>query len=473
MRRSPVNGIAAGREAARYNRNEPKGSLPVRENSNFRKEIMMRRKASVVLLISMLLASSAAWSQTFQTLLQLNPNKGAFPLMGVIPDSSGNLYGAGYGGPLFEVTNSGGTWIENDLFNFVPPSYNLLTGSPSSQGLLIRDAEGNIFGDAATGGRWNFGRVGASGVIYQLNPNGVLTTLYEFTGGADGGAPYGGLIADAQGNFYGSAAAGGNFGGTCPSQGQNIGCGVVFELVKGTHTWTYKVLYSFQGNGTDGFNPQSPLTFDSQGNLYGTTVQGGYFGGGGECQNNGCGTVFKLTKPVQGSNQWTESILYQFTGSTDGAFPLDGLVFDGQGNLYSDTNGGGAQGFGNIYQLAPSGSGYTLNTIFSFNGQNGADPSGVQGGNKLLLDSAGSIWGVAYSGGANGYGTVIKLSAGTWNVTDIHDFTNGTDGNNPQCTLTQDSAGNIFGTTSGNSYYGTPPGTVFKITPALDQQTNR
>ena len=434
----------------------------------------MRRRTSVVLFIStfFLLATAAAWSQTFETLLQLTPGK-ANPVMGVIPDNAGNLYGVGYGGPVFEVTNAGGTWTEIDLHNFLPADYYNLDGNPTAQGLLIRDSQGNLYGDGNTGGRWNFGIAGTNGVIYQLSPNGVLTDLYEFTGGTDGGSPYGGLIADAQGNFYGTAAAGGNFGSQCPSEGgTNLGCGVVFELVKGVHTWTYKVLYAFRADGTDASYPVAPVTMDAQGNLYGTTLQGGYFGGTRGCQYFGCGTVFKLTKPQQEGSPWTESILYAFTYNTDGAGPWDGVVFGHDGNLYGTTNGGGdlsacgGGGCGVVYQLTPNGNTWTENVILAFNGQNGADPGGVQGGNQLLIDQGGNIWGTAYTGGANGYGTVYKLSAGTWSYTDIHDFTNGADDESPQCTLTQDSAGNIYGTTAGNSYYGVPPGSVFRITPA-------
>lgn len=426
----------------------------------------MRHRTSVVLFLAtfFLLATTVAWGQSFTTLTSLHFT---FPVMGVVPDQAGNLYGVGAqsgayaAGNIFEVTDSGGTWFMNDLFDFYPSDYDGLTGYPSSQGVLVRDSSGNLYGDALYGGRWGVTTGQGYGLVFQLNPNGVLTTLYEFTGGADGAYPVGGLVADAQGNLYGTALQGGNTG--CTSFGSHISCGVVFELVKGIHTWTYQVIYSFQPNQTDGFDPQGALTIDAGGNLYGTTYGGGNWNQQNQCQYTGCGTVFKLTKPAPGGTQWTESILYAFTNTTDGANPFSGVALDGSGKLYGVTNFG-EDYYGDVYQLTPSGNGYTENTILVCDGTNCRYPD--SSGNKAFVDGSGNFWQASYTGGANGYGDVFELSAGTWNYTDIHDFTAEGDGLSPQTTLTADSAGNIYGTTSGDSYYGTPPGTVFKITPA-------
>lgn len=434
----------------------------------------MRPKVVVVLSVPLLLllASSIAWGQTFQTLTSLQVT---FPVMGVVPDSSGNLYGLGaasgayLSGNIFEVVNAGSYWYEKDLFDFLPSADDGLTGYPSSQGLLVRDANGNLFGDAFEGGRWGQNVGLGYGLVFELNPNGVLTALYEFTGESDGAYPAGGLVADAQGNLYGTAAQGGNTG--CMSFGDSISCGVVFELVKGMRNWSYKVIYAFQSNGTDGFNPAGALTFDSAGNLYGTTNSGGNRTGN-ECQYEGCGTVFKLTPPAPGTNQWTESILYAFSNNgSDGSNPFSGVAVDSSGNLYGVTNTGGDYGNGNVYQLALSGNSYTFNNILSCNNGNCAaiDRTGI----KPLVDGSGNVWFASSGGGAGNYGVVFELSAGSWNYTDIHDFTNGSDGESPECTLTLDAAGNIYGTTSGSAYFGRA-GTAFEITPApSNQHVNR
>ena len=203
---------------------------------------------------------------------------GAGPYAPVIFDQNGNLYGTTeFGGAfdcgtVFQLTPSG---IETVLYTFTCGSdgaYPYLAG-------LILDAEGNLYGATFNGGITNC-QLGC-GVVFKLTPSGAETVLYSFAGGADGANPLGGLVMDAQGNLYGAAAA----------QGANSscwnGCGVVFEL---TPSGAETVLYSFTG-GADGAYPNGPLVFDSQGNLYGTTVAGGIEG----CNIVGCGTVFKLT----------------------------------------------------------------------------------------------------------------------------------------------------------------------------------
>jgi uncharacterized repeat protein (TIGR03803 family) len=145
--------------------------------------------------------------------------------------------------------------------------------------------------------------------------------LHRFTGGKDGALPYSALIFDKLGNQYGTTALG----------GANK-AGAVFSLTPGTSGWTKTVLYSFTG-GSDGANPYAGLISDSAGNLYGTTENGG----SSNCK--GCGVVFQLAPNSKGG--WTESVLYSFFGGLDGAYPLAALVFDGVGNLYGTTEGGG------------------------------------------------------------------------------------------------------------------------------------
>src|ERR1019366_8743737 len=150
--------------------------------------------------------------------------------------------------------------------------------------------------------------------------------LHSFSGGADGTYPYGGLIFDAAGNLYGTTTSGGT---------SNTGTG--FELTPAAGgTWTEKVLHNFNNGGTDGTRPYARLTFDAAGNLYGTTYGGGAY--------NSYGTVFELTPAAGGT--WTETVLWSFGNSTDGSYPWAGLIFDGAGNLYGTTSGGGTYGHG-------------------------------------------------------------------------------------------------------------------------------
>jgi hypothetical protein len=108
-----------------------------------------------------------------------------------------------------------------------------------------------------------------------------------------------------------------------------------------------QVIYRFQG-GSDGYNPSGNLLADKAGNFYGTTVEGGT---GGSCgyDQNGCGTVFEVSPPAQPGDPWVETVLYRFTGDSDGYWPTAALVADKNGNLYSTTYGGGTRDHGTIF----------------------------------------------------------------------------------------------------------------------------
>ena len=146
-------------------------------------------------------------------------------------------------------------------------------------------------------------------------------TLYNFNG-EDGGTPQASVVFDQSGNLYGTTLAGAYKSGT------------VFQLVPGADgQWTENVLYTFTG-GKDGWQPLAGLTLDASGNLYGTTS----LGGSGQC-GGGCGTVFEVIPGANG--QWTEKVLYNFNDS-DGNYPRGGVIFDSTGNLYGTTENGGA-----------------------------------------------------------------------------------------------------------------------------------
>lgn len=214
-----------------------------------------------------------------------------------------------------------------------------------------------------------------------------------------------------------------------------------------------QVLYSFQG-GTDGRYPQASLTSGRNGALYGTTT-----GGGSSNCGFGCGVVFKLT-PTRSS--YSETVLYRFQGGSDGANPQSSLV-GGNGVLYGTTFSGGS-GWGTIYKLTPSKSGYVETVVHTFqNGVDGADPSG-----GLLLGKRGEFFGTTAGGGSpSGHGTVFKLtvSGSHYMVGILHTFQGEpTDGNSPTGNLLADANGDLFGVTvdGGPSNIGT----VFKLTPS-------
>jgi uncharacterized repeat protein (TIGR03803 family) len=215
-------------------------------------------------------------------------------------------------------------------------------------------------------------------------------------------------------------------------------------------------------NLNDGAIPSSDLIFDQVGNLYGTTSLGGNLSG---C-NDGCGVVFKLTPNPDGS--WTESVLHTFTDVPDGRFPNAGLIFDQAGNLYGTTVDGGADGNGTVFKLTPNLDGSWTETVtYNFTGgADGADPYG-----SLIFNTAGDVYGTAvYGGDVNcflpyGCGVVFKLDP-TGKETVLHTFT-GRDGIGPSSALIFDATGNLYGTT-GQGGAGGGWGTVFKLTPNLD-----
>jgi uncharacterized repeat protein (TIGR03803 family) len=247
-----------------------------------------------------------------------------------------------------------------------------------------------------------------------------------------------------------------------------VATAMTMTLAAAAQAGQFKVLHEFKGK-FDGSTPVAGLIQDSSGNLYGTTLGGG-INNSNAC-TFGCGTVFELSP--NGSGLWTKTVLYYFTGKSDGGEPSASLVMDGAGNLYGTAQNGGTPqcgppGCGTVFELSPNGSGgWTESTIYNFTpGAGGFSPIG------LLLDG-GNLYGVAFLGGAN-YGVVYELSPGTggvWTETVLHTFEN-TDGAGPDSALYKDSSGNLFGTTqSGGVLTGSCKdfsgcGTVFELSPA-------
>jgi len=322
---------------------------------------------------------------------------------------------------------------------------------------VISDSNGNLYGATNSGGAENVG------AVFELSPNGsggwTEKVLYSFkNNGLDGNYPYGRLVLDGGGNLYGTTYEGGIH---CAP----FGCGTAFELSpNGSGGYNETVLHSFGGTN-DGDLPYSGMTFDSSGNLYGTTYYGGIHGGG---------TVFELS-PRQGGG-WTETILHSFNPDGDAAFPAGPLTFDHSGNFYGTTSSGGIYFGGTVFEFSPrEGGGWTEALLHNFgNGNDGYFPflSGV------TFDASGNLYGTTAGGGIHctsngGCGTVYELSpngSGGWDETVLHSFGNTGDGTFPESGVIFDSAGNMYGTTySGGVHlgFGDGSGTVFELTGAI------
>lgn len=355
-------------------------------------------------------------------------------------------------------------------------------------------------------------------IVFVFMPSSLRaqdTLIYQFQGGAgsaaDGAYPNGGLIADSSGNLYGTAVYGGNYTGNCLIVVLPVGCGIVYELKPtGGLTYAYSVLYRFSGtNGTgDGANPRGALIFDSYGNLYGTTSDGGSAGCGSP---SGCGTAFVLCEnpasplPNVCNSQVanTEIVLARMNPVPNyGRHPYGPLVMDKYGNLYGTnfdganfTNCGssGDAGCGDVFVVCAPGAAagdpapcvasaaaWAYNEIYLFSG---AIPDGANPYDGLIIDSTGNLYGTTASGGTNnatkepcgkwpekvlvlGCGTVFELkpSGGAiWNETVLYSFAGyPNDGSYPLGTPIWDNAAvpSLYGTTESGPAGG---GTVYQF----------
>lgn len=240
-------------------------------------------------------------------------------------------------------------------------------------------------------------------------------------------------------------------------------CCVAFLLLVPASAGTAKVLYAFE-NGRDGAHPWGTLIFDSAGNLYGTTQNGGVTTCGQE-DERGCGTVFRLAPKPDGT--WKEHVLYRFAGEPDGADPYAGVTLDAAGNLYGTTAAGGTNGYGGTaFELSPVAGGWTETLLHSFATHSGDGEAPVA---PLTIDKNGNLYGTTYLGlNPCGYGTVFQLapnSQGGWSENNLHCFTGaGSDGTYPAAGVIFDGTGNLYSTT----YIGgaNDNGTVFQLTPS-------
>ena len=304
------------------------------------------------------------------------------------------------------------------LLDSIASFYPYPGGAYPGIGNLLVDSGGNLFGTAETGGP------GGSGTVFELAHGSSTTTLLASFNGVNGSQPFGGLTFDSSGDIFGTTDSGGFGAG-----------GTVFEIPVGTTS--ILTLASF--NYANGAYPDSTLTFDTSGNLFGTTSSGGA---------NNDGVVFEID---HGSGALIPIAAFNGTNGQQPSYA--GVTFDTSGNLFGTTLQGGTSGYGTVFEIAAGSS--SIVTLVNFNRSNGGNPDA-----SLVLDSSGNLFGTASTGGSNNMGTVFEILKGSSSITTVAGFNNAT-GYFPLASVTLDSSGNLFGTTQngGTGNYGT----VFEI----------
>jgi uncharacterized repeat protein (TIGR03803 family) len=378
------------------------------------------------------LSSRGAATRAFQVLHTFEDGRdGADPVDALLL-VNGSAYGTTYSGGIRKyamydkhaVYNPSGTIFKIAASGKYSVLYRFAAHVPLGQraypdGALVNDPAGNFYGTTSEGGPTY------KGTVYELSARGRATTLYTFKGGSDGEYPYAGLFRDARGNLYGTTEAG---GGGC----NGAGCGTVFKIDAARRE---SVVYAFTGSA-DGCVPYGGVVRDRQGNLYGTTTECG----SPDCAMGYlCGIAFKIDPQGQ------ETILYRFTNAAGGQGPDDSLLQGSDGDFYGTTDTGGTAYRGVVFKIDKHGN---ETVLYNFTG--GSDGAGPFGG--LIQDAAGHLYGTTEFGGGyscsdgNGCGTVFELDT-TGKETVLYRFTGKRDGMDPLAGLTMDSAGYLYGTT--------------------------
>jgi uncharacterized repeat protein (TIGR03803 family) len=378
---------------------------------------------------------------------------GSEPIAAMVFDKSGNLYGTTFeggssdAGTIFEVSPSGTNgWTYQIIYNFAcePGCY--------PQGSLTIDEQGNLYGATQIGGTNN------DGTIFQLSRqsdgNWSVRTLFVFGDVNNGSGFWPNGVVYHKGALFGSTRDGGA-----------SKCGTIFSLTPNeAGEWSQTVLHTFLYSHADGCGPVGGVAFDEQNNIYGMTYSGGtgFFG-----------TTFELSRNTNGD--WKESILHNF-GGPDGSSPWDNAtpILDKNGNLYGTTGSGGASGFGTVFELSPSGNGWTETILHNFTGEiDGALPyAGV------TMDSQGRLYGTTLEGGGRGVcteppppqnlycGTLFLLTpsdSGKWTETFLHSFSGLGDGAEPAAAVVLDQSDNVYGVASSSGDWPFGFGVVFRF----------
>jgi uncharacterized repeat protein (TIGR03803 family) len=386
-----------------------------------------------------------------------NSTDGADPFGGLIEDSHGNFYGTTYYGGQYDVGTvfKLAAGVESVIYSFTGPDNGGLGGmTGSTDGAhpnagLVLDSAGNLYGTTVQGGIDYAANAGGHGTVFKITPQGVETILYAFclTGCSDGELPFSQLILGADDNLYGTAGGGTSHGG------------IVYRMtLAGAET----VLYSFKAATMDAVGPQAGVIRDSAGNLYGTADGGG---------NNSFGAMFKITP------DGAESVIYSFcsvntasANCVDGSYPSTGLIWGADGNIYGATGSGGLYDLGTVFRMTPEGN---LTVMHSFCGEanirgctDGAEPIG-----SLLQASDGNFYGMTHGGGANDWGSIYKITPTGVETTTFSfqaDNNANTSSLDPTAGLTEGLDGNFYGMTDPGG--SSSEGTLFSLTNVIPFQ---
>lgn len=391
--------------------------------------------------------ASIVQAQTFSVLHTFAGGQdGKWSNSGITLGGSGTLYGTTYAGgtvgdgTVFKLTLHNSNWIYTPLYDFL--------SAANPRGGITISPSGIPFGTTSGGD-------GGLGTVFEVTPQAGIchsvqcywneSTVYTFTGAYGLLPEYSNLSFDSAGNIYGTT-----YDGPYP------GGGAMYELMRSGGTWTPILLHSFGNgdNGHDGLRPYSNVVMDQSGNHYATTSMGG---------TAGLGAIVQV---MPGEDIYQDNVIYSFSDDQNGNTPYTGLIVDAQGNLYGATSAGGSGGGGTVFELSPSGGQWQFTLLYSFTGSDGP----VSG--NLTMDSAGNLYGATDGDGLYDLGMVFKLSPsnGSWTLTDLHDFTGGSDGAYPSMNVARDASGNLYGAAfSGGQtggYCGSQGcGVVWEITP--------
>jgi hypothetical protein len=435
----------------------------------------MRNRILVVTSLAMVMAlpvMAHAQSANLVTLYSFSGGSdGWAPIQGLVFDTKGNLYGTTFRGgtinstcrlgcgTVFQLAGAGGSWTLNTLHSFIAGP----TDVWASYAHVTFDAAGHLYGTGGNGGANPcLDLLGCGGIFELLPSTGKEGLIYSFTQ-PSGVTPTAGLTLH-KGSFYGTTQFG-------PETIQSPGNGTVFSLTPteagGKIQWNYRTILQFQF--PYGSEPQTgDVVFDERGDAYIGVPYGGA---------NQTGAIFEIA-PTSGGT-WKAGIIYSFPSTYGaGAFPST-LIVDKAGNLYGATAHGGqgcsVNGCGTVFELQRTATGWQATTLYEFaSGNDGADPYA-----GLVFDTQGNLYGTTTYGGTgscpivqqgySGCGTIFKLTNtnGTWQETTLYSFSGGSDGEYPSFgSLVLDSAGNLYGTTTGGAQYGTTGnGTVFELQP--------
>ncbi len=417
--------------------------------------------AAAAVLLAATQAASAAPHYT--TLYQFTGGaSGANPQSGLIADLNGNLYGTTSAGgnsedgagTVYELTppaQQGAKWIFTRLWTFHGAD------GASPVGGLLMDKSGALYGTTSSGVTNNQ----LWGTVFKLSPpaNGATKWTFEkiwtLRANHDGANPDAGLVMDNNGALFGTTSLAG--------QGHGEGWGTVFKLTPPAQqggAWIFDRLCFFPQNEVAGGQPIAPVYLAPNGALFGTAFSGGRHTGSE-------GDAFMLTPPQNGGTAWTRTVIARF-GEFD-ADPAGGLLPGAGGVLYGTASGFGDRTPGAVYELTPPAHGATrwkTQTLFQFNGSNGATPTGA-----LTADGSGGFYGADFNGGAYGYGTLFHLlppgnGNKQWSLTTLRDFKLVPDKPSaiqPNGGLLLDAKGSLYGTAFQDTEYFS--GAVFRLDP--------